>query len=439
MDSRLFIELLAILALILANGFFALSEFSIIASSKTRLSQKAREGKIGAATAEKLHRNPKRFLATIQVGITLVGAMLGVFSGTTVVTKLEAHLSTSSIQFVAGAAAPISMALVILAITILSVVVGELVPKYVALSSPEKYARYVAAPITLFIRLTSFFSRFLALAANLIVRILGIRRDSQEAGVTEEEINLMLIEGKEKGIFNETEQRFIHSVFDFSDSTVRRAMRPRADVIGFDKNMRLPDIVKVIIESGYSRYPIFDGTIDEVIGVIYAKDLIGVDTSTESFSLDGLIREPLFVPDSLPLAKLLKEFQKGKTHMAIVLDEFGGTFGIITLEDVLEELVGEIQDEYDAEAPPFVKHSETVVYADGAVWPGEINELMDFHLPEEEAETLAGLFIDTIGRFPDKNESIRIADVKMTVLAKDENRILRLKLEKIADNKTDDD
>jgi len=438
MDSRLFIELLAILVLILANGFFALSEFSVIASRKGRLLREVQERRFGAVAAEKLHGTPERFLATIQIGITLVGAMLGVFSGVTIVSKLEVFLAASSIDLIADAATPISMISVVLVITFLSVVLGELVPKYVALSYPEKYARRVAGPISLFIRLTSFFARFLSFTASLIVRLLGIRRDSDENGVSEDEINQMIVEGKKKGVFDEIEQQFIRSVFEFTDSTVRRAIKPRGDVIGFDKRTSLADIVRVILKHGYSRYPIFDGTIDKVIGVIYAKDLIGADTSAETFSLEELFREPLFVPDSMPLSKLLKEFQKGKNHLAIVLDEFGGTFGIITLEDVLEELVGEIQDEYDAEAAPFIRHSQTVAYADGTVWPGEINELMGFHLPEKGAETLAGIFIDIIGRFPDKNESLQIADVRLTVLAKDKNRILRLKLEKVADVKKDD-
>ncbi|HUV31755.1 MAG TPA: hemolysin family protein [Acidobacteriota bacterium] len=435
MDSRLLIELLAILALVLANGFFALSEFSVIASRRSRLLQKAQRGKMGATRAVRLYQNPERFLATVQVGITLVGALLGVFSGVTVVEKLRVCLAASSIEIISQAAKPLSVVLVVLAITGLSVILGELVPKYVALSFPERFARYVSGPITVFVRLTSFFSRFLATVSVLLVRLFGIRRAHTERGVTEDEINLMLVEGKETGVFDQTEQEFVRSLFEFSDSTVRRAMKPRADVVGFDIGVDPEAMVKAIVKHGFSRYPVFDGTIDKVIGVIYAKDLIGVDTRAEGFSLRRLLRKPLFVPDSMLLPTLLKDFQKGKNHIALVLDEFGGTFGIITLEDILEELVGEIRDEYDAEAAPIVKHSDAIAYASGTVWPGDINEVLDSRLPEDAAETLAGLFIDTVGRFPGKHESVQIADVRLTVLAKDENRILRLKLEKVADTK----
>ena len=437
MDNRLLIEIVAVLALILANGFFALSEFSIIASRKSRLREKAARGKAGAAGALKLHQDPERFLATIQVGITLVGVLLGVLSGATFVRELEALMAASSITAIAQLSTSLSVAAVVLAITVLSVIIGELVPKYIALSFPERYARYVAGPISLFIRLTSFFSRSLTWAAILVVRGLGVKRDGSEHIATEEEINLMLVEGIDKGIFDRTEQQFIRSVFEFSDSTVRRAMRPRADVIGFDKKTPPAEIVEAIIKHGYSRYPVYEGNIDKIIGVIYAKDLIGVDVTSEDFSLAIMLRQPLFVPDSLPLTKLLRQFQKGKNHLAVVLDEFGGTFGIITLEDILEELVGEIRDEYDEEAAPVVRHSDVLAYADGNVWPGEINELLNCNLPEETAETLAGLFMDTVGRLPEKHESIQIADARLTVLAKDENRVLRMKIEKLTDNRAE--
>jgi putative hemolysin len=432
MDSQLILELLAILLLVLANGFFALSEFSIIASRPSKLRQKAQEGKIGAKTAEKIRKKPERFLATIQVGITLVGSLLGVFSGVTLVDEIEPIIAKIPVHRISDAATPISVVIVVIFITVLSVVIGELVPKYLALSFPERFARYVARPIKLFIKITSVFSRFLSGLANLIIRLMGVRRDTSQGTVTEDEINQMILEGRDKGVFDETEKEFIRSVFEFADSTVRRALKPRPDVIAFDINARPEDILRTITEEGYSRYPIYEGTIDKVVGIIFTKDLIIRHVNLDKIVIADIIREPFFVPDSMPLSKLLREFQKGKNHMAVVLDEYGGTAGIITIEDILEELVGEIQDEYDdGEAAPLVKHADNVAFADGSVWPGEVNELLGGHLPEDDVDTLAGLFIDTLGRLPEKLESIRIADIKMTILEKDENRILRLRLEKI--------
>jgi len=308
--------------------------------------------------------------------------------------------------------------------------VGELVPKYLALGSPEKYARRLAGPVTIFVKITSVFSRLLSGAAAAIVKLAGAN-DSQSAdSVSEEEINQMLVDGRESGVFDETEKEFVNAVFDFADSTASRAVTPRPDVIGLAVDESSENVLKVIQEHGYSRYPIFEKTIDHVIGIIYTKDILTRGIDLNRIDLRRLMRRPYFVPDSIPLPKLLREFQKGNSHMVVVLDEFGGTAGIITLEDVLEELVGEIQDEYDAEAAPLVLHSEAVAYADSSVWPGEVNEMLNCHLPEDDVDTLAGLVMELAGRLPRTRESFTIADAKLTVLATDKNRILRFRIEK---------
>ncbi len=431
MDDRLWIEIGAICVLVLANAFFALAEFSIIASRKSKLQQEIQDRKSGALAAARLHGNPESFLATIQVGITLVGALLGVFSGATLVTRLEQIIRAVPLSGIAEYATPIAFGLVVFVLTILSVVIGELLPKYIALSHPERFARLIAPPITLFLRVTAVFARFLGYLARLIAGLLGVRRDASQNAITEDEINHMIIEGMEKGIFDETEQELIRSAFSFSDSTVRRAMRPRTDVVAIDVNATPEQVQKIIFDSNYSRYPVYERTIDNIVGVLYVKDLISRAIDLNSISLRDFLRKPLFVPESMELSRLLTELKKGSTHLAIILDEFGGTAGIATIEDVLEEIVGEIQDEYDAELPPVVKHSDTIAYVDGAVWPGEINELLGVHLPEETADTIAGLFIEEVGHLPDRYESARIADVKLTILAKDRNRVLRMKIEKV--------
>jgi len=417
--------------LVLINGFFVIAEFAVVASRASRLAQKKSEGKLGASTALKLHDHPEQFLASMQVGVTLVGSMMGVFSGATMVDELSALLARSDIPFVRDSAATLAMALIIAAITILTVVLGELVPKYLALSNPERLARYIAGPAGLFLAITRPFARLLSLLAHGILRLFGLRSDQARSGVTEEEINQMLVEGRQKGVFDDTEQEFVRSVFDFSDSTVRRAMTPRTDVIGFEIDDPPERIMALIIEYGYSRYPVYDETIDNVIGVVYTKDLTTKKVNPEAIDLKKLTREPLFVADSMPLPRVLREFQKGKAHLAVVVDEFGGTAGVITIEDVLEELVGEIQDEYDAEVAPLIKHSDKMLYANADVWPGDVNELIDTHLPEDDYDTLSGLIMEELGRLPEKQEAVRIADVRLTVLAKDKNRLLRLKLEKV--------
>ncbi len=432
MNGHVYFEIAAILVLVLANGFFALSEFSVIASRRSRLQQKIAEGKRGAAAAEKLREQPDRFLATIQVGITLFGTIAGVFGGATIVTPLHQLLLEVPIDAVQHAARPAAVAIVAIGITITSVILGELVPKYIALSNPERFARYVAPPITLFIRLTWFFSAVLSSVSNFILRLLGIHRTQGDPGVTEDEINLMIFEGKQHGIFDETEEKLIKSVFDFADSTVRRAMTPRMDVVALPVTAEANEVIETVIREGYSKYPIYEGNIDKIVGVLYTRDLVHQKLNPKLIILKDLMRKPAFVPDSMPLSTLLRDFQRKKHQFAVVLDDFGGTAGIVTLEDVLEELVGEIQDEDDREEAPLVRHSDTVAYADGSVWPGAVNELMDSRLPEDRAETLAGLVIDHLGRLPSKDDTVIIADMKITILTLVENRLTRLKLERIA-------
>jgi putative hemolysin len=431
MENSVIIELLAIFVLVLANGFFALSEFSIIASRRSRLQQKIKNNKPGARAAMALRESPDKFLATVQVGITMVGTIAGVFGGATLVDRLSALLKEVPYRIISDSSTGIAVAIIAIAITIGSVVIGELFPKYVALSNPEKFARLVARPITVFIKLISFFSMILASAAGLVVKLFGIKRNSESDHVSEEEINQLIFEGAQKGVFDATEERMIRSVFEFGDTTVRRAMTPRTDVVGLSVDATSDDIVQTIIEEGYSRYPVYEGDLDKIVGFLYTKDIIHHKVNPNLIALRDIIRPPIFVPDSMPLNDLLAEIQRKKFHIAIVLDEFGGTAGIITLEDVIEELVGEIQDEYDEEQSPLVKHSDTIAFADGSVWPGDINTLMETRLPEEDADTLAGLVIHYLGHLPEEDDDIVIDGVRITILEQEENRLTRLKIEKI--------
>jgi len=431
MNTDLILQLLAIFVLILANSFFSLSEFSIIASRKTKLQQLIDGGKKGARRAERLRNKPDQFLATIQVGITLVGTVAGVFGGATLVIPLMNLLMEIPVELISKTAGPLSVAIIAILITVTTVVLGELVPKYIALSHPEKYARKVAPFISIFNRLTSFIAYVLSGAANAIIRFLGIRISKSSQTITEDEINMMIFEGKEKGVFDETEEQLIRSVFDFADSTVRRGMTPRLDVVGIASDSTPQEIIKAAVENGYSKYPVYEKSIDNIIGVLFTRDLVQHHLNPESINLKYLIRKPIFVPETLLLSRLLRDFQRKKKDFAIVLDEFGGTNGIITMEDIIEELVGEIRDEDDDEDIPLVKHSEMTAFADGTVWPGAVNEMMTCHLPEDDADTLAGLIMEHLGRLPEKNEEIIIADMKITILEQINNRLTRLKLELI--------
>jgi len=430
MDTPVYLQILAIFVLLLANGFFALSEFSVIASRRSRLKQNVEEGKRGAQAAERLNADPDEFLASVQVGITLVGTLAGVFGGATIVEHLESFLRGNSLITLSSSAKTVAVIAVTVLITTTSVVIGELVPKYLALSNPERFARLVAGPLQVFTFATRLFSQALSWIANMVVRLLGVRSESTRQPITEDEINLMILEGRQKGVFDETEERLIRSVFDFADSPVSRAMTPRTDVAAIEINTESDKVIAMVVEHGHSRFPVYDGTIDNVIGILYVKDLILHKMNPELIILRDMIRKPTFVPDSMPLSQLLSKFRRKKGRIAIVLDEFGGTAGIVCLQDIIEEIVGEIQDEDDTSAPELVRHSDNTVFADGMVWPGAVNELINSQLPEENVDTLAGLIIDSMGRFPKKDEQIEIADVCITVLEASNNRLTRLKIEK---------
>jgi putative hemolysin len=428
---NLFIETIAILLLIAANGFFALSEFSIIASRKSKLKRMAKHGNKAAERAEKIHSRPESFLATVQIGITFVGTLAGVFSGMTVVNSIEPFIAKIPIPSIAASAKSISFFIIVFAVSFLSVILGELVPKYIALARPEKIATVVSGPMSFFIRMSHYFVRILSGTAKGLIRLLGFRPISESSAITEDEINIMIADGLEKGVFDATEQELIQSVFNFSDTTARQAMTPRTEIVGIDIDNPTEKALKIITENGFSRYPVYRGTMDKIIGIIYTKDVIRVLQHSKLIIIKDIIRKPLFVPDSIKLKMLLGTFKQKKMHVAIVLDEFGGTAGLITLEDLLEEIVGEIQDEHDTEQKEFDIKDDLVAFAAGAFRVDDLNARFGTQLPEDGPETLAGLVFDRLGHPAMPKEQIIFEGVKFTVLQAEGNRIKRLKIEKL--------
>ncbi|UCD17547.1 MAG: HlyC/CorC family transporter [Candidatus Zixiibacteriota bacterium] len=431
MSNNIYLEIGAILLLILANGFFSLSEFSIIASRRSSLKRLVKIRKKGAVRAERIHSHPESFLATVQVGITFVGTIAGVFSGMTIVDAIIPAIKKIPIGGVAEIARTIAFVVVVVSISFLSIVIGELVPKYIALSRPERIATLVSGPMTLFIKVGSLLVRLLSGTAKGITWLLGLRRISERSSITEEEINMIIAEGREKGVFDKTEQELIHSVFDFSDTTARQAMTPRTEIIGVNIESSREKILQIVTEYGFSRYPVYRGTLDQIVGIIYTKDIIKIQQHSELFAIGDIIRKPLFVPDSMLLNVLLRLFQQKRVHAAVVLDEFGGTAGMITLEDLLEEIVGEIQDEHDTSESEFVPKTKNIAFAAGSLRVDELNDQFDTDLPEGGADTLGGLIFETLGRLPAKGEEITIGSVKLGILEIEGNRLRRLRVEKL--------
>jgi putative hemolysin len=427
---NIYLEIAAILLLIAANGFFVLAEFSIIASRKAKLQRLAKQGNKGAIRAEKIYSRPETFLATVQIGITFIGTLAGVFSGMTIVDHLTPIIATIPIASIATAARSASFFIVVFGVSFLSAVIGELVPKYIALSRPERIAGSISAPISLLIKLGSIFVKILSGISRLIIRIIGIRPSSEGQSITEDEINLMIADGLDKGIFDATEKELIHSVFDFSDTTARQAMTPRTEMVGIDFDEPTEKALKIITENGFSRYPVYQGTLDNVVGIIYTKDIIRVLQHSNLIIIRDIIRKPLFVPDSMKLNTLLAMFKQKRVHMAVVLDEFGGTAGMITLEDLLEEIVGQIQDEHDTEQKDFIKKNDKVAFVAGSLRIDELNDLFETNLPEDGPNTLAGLVFEQLGHPARKGEQVDIQTMRFTVLEVEGTRIKRLRVDK---------
>jgi len=430
MESSI-LELLAILVLVLANGFFAASEFALIASRRSRMKNLSRQGDRRAKRASALMARPDRFLATIQVGITFITTLAGVFGGATLVKSLTPLVRDLPVEAISRAAHPIAIAVVVIFISVLSVVLGELIPKYIALGNPEKIALAVSRPIDIFSRLTFFLVGLLTFSARLVLRLFGFKKLPERSHITEDEINILIHEGTEKGVFDKTEEKLIKQIFDFTDINVRQAMTPRVDMVGINIDWNQDKIMEIMSTNGYSRYPVYGESLDHIEGVVYTKDLIAVVVTGGVVILKDIVRKPLFVPDSMPLTTLLQKFQRAKKHIALVLDEFGGTAGLITLEDIIEEIVGDIQDEHDTDQPEFVAHSDRIAFAAAAFRPDELNREFGVNVPEDISETLAGLIVETLGRIPDMTDEIIIDNVKFKILEMAGKRIIRLRIEKI--------
>ncbi|MFH2035563.1 MAG: hemolysin family protein [Candidatus Zixiibacteriota bacterium] len=429
--DRIYFEILAIIFLIAANGFFSLSEFAIIASRKSRLKRLVKMGKKSAARALKIHAQPEAFLATVQVGITFVVMLSGVFSGATLVDYLSPTIKDISIPIISEYSKLISSLIIATAISFLSIIFGELAPKYIALSAPAKIASMTSGPIYLFLKIGFIPVKILTATARAIIALLGIKHGIKPASISEEEINILIDEGREKGVFEKDEALMINSVFDFTDTTARQAMTPRTDIYGIEVKSNTEGILNVVTSHGWSRYPVYEETLDNIVGIIYTKDIIKVLQHSGQIILNDIIHKPYFVPDSMKLGVLLQTIKQKRVHIAIVLDEFGGTAGLITLEDLLEEIVGDIQDEFDTGQKEFVGKSKTLAFIAATLRPDELNDQFDTNLPENGPETIGGLIFETLGRPAQKGDEIIIGNLKFVVLEVDGNRLQRLKVEKL--------
>jgi len=422
-------QILIILLLILANGFFASSEIALISARKSRIKQLAEKGHKKARLVSQLQNKPEVFLATIQVGITLVGTLASVVGGAKIVHLLKPLIEKIPSSAVRNSSESIAIGIVVVIITYLLLVMGELVPKYLALAHPEKIAFGTVGSVHLLSKLTFLGVKLLSASSRFLVSLF-LRGMPRESGfISDEELKFIVHEGKTKGIFDQTEEELIRSALEFTDTTVRNAMTPRTEIVALDIKAGQNQIIRAMTEEGYSRIPVYKDNLDNVVGIVYAKDIINLLQNRELIILEDILRKPYFVPDSMKISELLRNFQKRRVHMAIVLDEFGGTAGLITLEDIIEEIVGEIRDEYDREEEEIYLLSDNLAIVNASLFIGEFNQKFKTNLPEEY-NTVGGYLTVTLGRIPLLDEEIKIGNLTFVIFDKVGPRLKKIKVKK---------
>ena len=422
MLGNVYFEILLIFALIVINGFFSGAEAALIAVRRTHVNELAARGSKAGRVLKKLKDAPDRFLATVQVGVTVVGTLASVVSGATVVKALAPLIAKLPHTLVQNWSEQIAIVVVVALIAFTSLVIGELVPKYLALASPAPFALRVAQPISVFARLGHPLVILLTAVSRGITRLLGVKSDSGELSVSDQEIRHLVLEGRLHGSIDPTEHDLIHQALDFSDTIARQVMTPRPDIAGIKLDAKLDDVLRTIREEGYSRYPVFDETMDQIKGILYTKDIIHLLVEHSPIVLGDLIRPAMFVPDSMPIAQVLNRFQGEHVHLAIVLDEFGGTAGLLTIEDILEEIVGEIQDEYDMETEGFRMMPDGTALVAGGLSIIDFNEQFRAELPTDRADTLGGLIGAVLDRLPKPGDRVDIGDIRLEVASREKRR-----------------
>ncbi len=431
MAGEFWFDAALIFILIIVNGFFSGAEIAIVSVRRSRVDQLIEEGQASAKVVGRLKDDSDRFLATVQVGITLVSSLASAVGGASAIEFLKPYFQQSEIAFLREWGEFLALSLVVLIISYLSLVLGELVPKTLALRYPERIACAVARPLDVLSRIFSWLVKVLTASSNILLFLTGNGARSTEALVSEEEVKYMIREGAEQGVFDDTEKEFIHSVFDFADTSVREIITPRTEIHALEVQTSCDEALHQMIESGFSRMPVYEEDLDRIIGIVHIKELLRAREQGRTAQLRDFLHPAHFVPDSMQISHLLSDLQVRRAHMAIVVNEFGTVIGVATIEDILEEIVGEIRDEFDVdEEQPIQRLTEGVLLVEGGV---PLSDLASEHgLPFKETNdyrTIAGLLLARLERIPRGGESIVHEGHRLTIVDMEGRRISRVKIE----------
>lgn len=424
----MFSQLLVLIILILLNAYFAMTEIAFISLNDTKVERQAKDGNKKAKQVEKMLKTPSKFLATIQIGITLAGFLSSAFASDTFAAMLATGLNQAFPAISIDVFRGISIVIITIILSFFTLVFGELVPKRIGMKYYERIAFSTIGIIRVISIIAAPFVKILTNATNFVSKVFGIPEEDEET-VTEEEIKMMIDEGEEKGTIEQEEKEMIHNVFQFNDITVSEVMTPRKDVYAIDIDSRIEEIIRELNEYKYSRIPVYEETIDNIKGVMFVKDLLKYYINNEPISIRNLVREVYFIPESKPINDLLKELQKNKMQMAIVIDEYGGTAGIVTMEDLIEEIVGNIFDEYDDVEEEYKKIDENTYLINGSVSISDLKKILNTEIPDGDYETLSGYLLELTGKFPEEEESqvIETENIIYKIEEYEDKRILWVK------------
>ena len=422
--------IVGIIALVLLNGFFAAAEIAIITVRKSRILQLVEEGNHRAREVQRLQADPEHFLATIQIGLTVVSALTGAVGGVTAIENLKPYLEQIPYPVLRSASEGIALTIVVLSISYLSLVLGELVPKSLALRYPEHIALWAAVPIQGLSRISSLVTHVLTGSSRLLLKPFGAI--PQSSLISEEEIKSLLVEGRKKGVFDPTEQELIHSVFEFTDISVKEVMVPSPKIHAIKIGTPSDVVIADMVESKFSRYPVYREELNDISGIVYFKDVLQTLVRKDPLDLGTLMHPAYFVPESMKVSHLLKEMQRRHTQMAIVVNEYGTVAGLVTMEDLIEEIVGEIRDEYDLEERPVERLKDGSLVADAALSVRDLSAEYGLPIPESPLyETLGGFMMAQLQNIPRSGAITHFSPYKFTIVDMDGRRIMKVKIEKI--------
>lgn len=434
MDPDSSIPIISLLVLVLLHAFFAAAEVAIVSIRKSRLNQLIEEGYPPAQWVASLAENATRLLTTTQLALKLLGFLTVALAASTYGDPLAGWLAGLNLAWLSSVSYPLAIAIITLGLVLLVLIFGELIPRELAARSPEPFAFWAIYPMRA-AAVAAFPLAKVVVAINHLFTGQGEPATHGLPFVIEEEIKTLVDAGEEGGFIEEEEKEMIYSIFEFGDTLAREVMVPRIDMIAIEVNTSILEALEVVIQAGHSRIPVFEETIDNILGILYAKDLLQYWRSdASSLKLRNILRGVYYIPETKKVDELLQELQQRKVHIAIVVDEYGGTAGLVTIEDILEEIVGEIQDEYDSEEAFMEVISEDEIIFNGRMDLDDVNHIMGLELPTDRSDTLGGLVYSNLGRVPAIGDKVTIQNVEITVLS-----VMRRQIKKVKVVRTEDE